>query len=237
VTRFHAAPLLAFVASLLPGPAVVPASAQIYAWRDANGTMVLSDRALQAPTQVFEVPNAPAIRVTRAIDSPSQPRFDDLVEEHASRHALRPDLVRAVIQVESGYNPYARSPKGAMGLMQLMPATARQLGVRNPYDPAEYIGGGTLYLRQLLDKYSGDEELALAAYNAGAGAVDRYGRRVPPFRETQDYVKKVGSRSSLRPVTVRKVLVYKTIELVDGQAIPRYSTERPAAGSFEIIQR
>ena len=104
-----------------------------------------------------------------------------MVQEHAARQSLRPDLVRAVIQVESGFNPHARSPKGAMGLMQLMPATARDLGVHNAYDPGENIRGGTLYLRQLLDWFDGDEELALAAYNAGPNAVDCYGRRIPPI--------------------------------------------------------
>jgi soluble lytic murein transglycosylase-like protein len=217
------------------------AQAQIYAWRDANGTLVLSDRALQAPTQIYEVPGSPAyVTTTKPVEPTARERFDDIVVEHASRHALRADLVRAVIQVESGYNPWARSAKGAMGLMQLMPATARDLGVRDAYDPAENIRGGTAYLRQLLDKYSGNEELALAAYNAGSGAVDRYGRRIPPFRETRDYVRKVGSASGKLGTAERqgpKLVVYKTMEIADGRAIPRYSTQRPAAGSYEVVRR
>ena len=221
------------------------AGAQIYAWRDANGTLVLSDRKINAPTDVYTVEGAPAYRATTPAPAPSvRADYEPLVTEHAARHALRPELVRAVIQVESGFNPWARSSKGAMGLMQLMPDTARLLGVRNPYDPAENIRGGTAYLRRLLDRYEGNEELALAAYNAGAGAVDRYGRQVPPYRETRDYVKKVGSRAGagtragLRASAVGgAVIIYKTLEIVDGRAIPRYSTDRPQAGTYEIVSR
>jgi soluble lytic murein transglycosylase-like protein len=218
------------------------ADAQIYAWRDANGTLVLSDRKLDANARTYEVAGAPTIRSTRPLAPRTiRERFETLVQEHAARNSLRPDLVRAVIQVESGFNPRARSPKGAMGLMQLMPATAKELGVHNPYDPAENIRGGTIYLRRLLDRYEGNEELALAAYNAGAGAVDKHGRAVPPYRETRDYVKKVGSMAGAEPPPARsgpaggKLVLYKSIEIVDGQPIPRYTTERPASGEYEVL--
>lgn len=216
------------------------ASAQIYAWRDASGTLVLSDRKLDAPTEVYAVPEAPTYRVTRPLSAGAR-QYEALVQDFASRESLRPELVRAVIQVESGYDPRATSPVGAMGLMQLMPATARELGVRDPYDPADNIGGGTRYLRQLLDKYDGDETLALAAYNAGPGAVDKYGRQVPPYRETREYVRKVGARASTtEPASAvrnpARAVIYKTIEIVGDRAIPRYSSERPASGTFEIIR-
>jgi soluble lytic murein transglycosylase-like protein len=240
--RRNAGSLIVRVAALVAvALALTPASAtaQIYAWRDASGTLVLSDRELNTPTKIYEVPGAPSYRTTTAADHrpAASPRFDDIVVAHAQRHALRPELVRAVIQVESGYNPTATSAKGAMGLMQLMPATARELGVRNAYDPEENIRGGTAYLRQLLDRYAGNEELALAAYNAGSGAVDRYGQRVPPFRETRDYVRKVGLKAGTETGSRTKVVIYKSIEIIDGRAIPRYSTQRPAAGTFEIIRR
>jgi len=184
--------LLLAVGALLVWPS--QAHAQIYVWRDAGGSLVLSDRRPDDAAATYAVSDAPSFRVIRpATPDVAHEPFEPLVQEYAARHGLRPGLVRAVIQVESGFDPGATSPKGAMGLIQLMPATARALGVRRPYDPTENIRGGTAYLRQLLDRYDGDEVLALAAYNAGSGAVDRYGGQVPPYRETQDYVRKVGS--------------------------------------------
>jgi soluble lytic murein transglycosylase-like protein len=115
--------------------------------------------------------------------------FRGLVERVARRYGLDPALVDAVVRAESGYDPQATSPAGAMGLMQLMPATARALGVVDPYDPVQNVEGGVRYLRGLLDRF-GDVTLALAAYNAGPGAVTRYGG-VPPYRETRAYVERV----------------------------------------------
>ena len=108
----------------------------------------------------------------------------------ARRHALDPELVRAVIEVESAWNPRARSRKGALGLMQLMPATGARYGVRDPFDPRENISGGTRHLRFLLNRFGGDRRLALAAYNAGENAVDA-NRGVPPYRETHLYLERV----------------------------------------------
>lgn len=113
----------------------------------------------------------------------------------ARRHKLDPDLVLALVQVESGFKPRAVSPKGAQGLTQLMPATARELGVKDAFDPAQNIDGGARYLSKMLARYGGDVMRALAAYNAGPGAVDRH-RGVPPFRETRQYVRRVLERYS-----------------------------------------
>ena len=118
-------------------------------------------------------------------------RYASAIDTEARRHGVDPDLVHAVIRAESAYNPKARSHAGACGLMQLMPATARRFGVRDIWEPAQNIRGGVTYLRFLLDRFGGDIRLVLAAYNAGEGAVAKYGNRIPPYRETRTYVRRV----------------------------------------------
>lgn len=117
-------------------------------------------------------------------------QYDDFVNEAAQMFSLRPGLLFSMMKQESGFNPNARSPVGAMGLMQLMPGTAKEVGVVNPYDPKESVMGGAKYLRKMLDMFGGDERLAVMAYNAGPGNVKKYKGNVP-FKETQNYVSKV----------------------------------------------
>lgn len=121
---------------------------------------------------------------------PPELQYEDLIQEAARRYAISPDLVRAVIRAESAFDAMAVSAAGAQGLMQLMPALSQELGVRDPFDPRENVMAGTHYLAYLLDYHHGNLELALASYNAGPAAVDRY-NGVPPFPETQQYIKTI----------------------------------------------
>jgi len=159
--------------------AVVPAvHADVYRYVDASGVVHFTN----TPTN------------TRYIlylkDSGSKPEFNEIIRRHSSSYRLEEALVKAVIKAESDYNPRAVSRKGAVGMMQLLPSTARDMSVRDPLNPEENIRGGSRYLRLMLDQFDNNIELALAAYNAGPTAVKKHGG-IPPFEETQTYVKRV----------------------------------------------
>jgi len=207
----------------------IPAQAQIYSWRDDSGTLVLSNKPREgaaAPVPSYAVPRAEAVRTTRYAAPDRGRLYDEVIVEHSRMHNIRPDLVRAVVQVESAFNPYAVSPKGAQGLMQLMPATQRTLGVTNPFNPFENIRAGVRYLRQLLDRYNNDEALALAAYNAGPMAVAKYGDTVPPYQETRNYVFKVNQLAG--PKAAPPPQIYRGADVTpDGRVIPKYTDKKP----------
>jgi hypothetical protein len=145
----------------------------------------------------YEVPGLPGKTRKSADWTSGNATIDHLIRTNGDRFGIDPYLVFLVIEKESRFHPRAVSPKGAMGLMQLMPGTARRLGVRKPFDAAENIRAGTQYMRELMDRFGGKVDLVLASYNAGEGAVLKYGRNVPPYRETRDYVKTIGKRYGL----------------------------------------
>ena len=171
------------------------AGADIYRYRDAEGRTYLSDKPM-AGQYVLEKRYRGMGNQDAAGDSLRQmvkrrSRFSPLIAQVARDQQLRPELLHAVVRVESAYNHKAVSSKGAVGLMQLMPATARRYGVKNAEDPRQNLSGGARYLRYLLGLFGNDLSLALAAYNAGENAVIENGRRIPPYPETQAYVRKV----------------------------------------------
>lgn len=171
------------------------ADADIYRYSNADGTIVFTNRPTEKGGKiVFREPktNSTAKNIISRSSVARNQSFDALVFKKAMEYNLDPELVKAVIKAESNWNPYAVSPKGARGLMQLMPSTAYELGVINSFDPEENIDGGTRYLRYLIEKFNGDLTLALAAYNAGPGRVEKTGS-IPAIPETQQYVKRVMS--------------------------------------------
>jgi soluble lytic murein transglycosylase-like protein len=171
-----------------------PARAQINSYVDEHGKLVFINEDSPAPRtgSTISSPSWGSPAGPKTLQPVPSDRLENIVREAAERHQVDPALVKAVISTESGWNPHAVSRKGAMGLMQLIPGTAQRYGVGNPYDPAQNIEGGTTYLKALLDRYNGDVDKTLAAYNAGEHAVDRSGG-VPAIPETLRYVRKVNA--------------------------------------------
>lgn len=167
------------------------AAAEIYMYRSPNGSVLFSNAPAKQGFKRYTVQRGFGLGPPRrVVDRPHHTAFDHIISNIAGREGVDPALVKAVIRAESGFVPTARSPKGAQGLMQLMPATARMHKVWRAYDPNENIEGGVKHLRLLLKQYRGNVRLALAAYNAGGGAVQRYGG-VPPYKETVEYIQRV----------------------------------------------
>lgn len=200
---------LATAGVLLTAGMTLPAQAEIAVLRNGTTFKISSSRVVGesvmlalkdggevgVPAEALQgfVPDEVLEELAAAVAEIPAAGADDLhrlAAEAARRHGLAPELVRAVVKVESAFRPDAVSPKGARGLMQLMPGTAAELGVVDVFDPRQNLDGGARHLRTLVDRYNGDLRLALAAYNAGAGAVARHGG-VPPYRETRDYVERV----------------------------------------------
>jgi soluble lytic murein transglycosylase-like protein len=185
---------VAFLFASLLAVASAGAATRIYTYVDADGVKHFTDMPDNNRYRLLVIsPN----EMTQSGDRYSAnmlaraSQYDAIIEKAAVSAAVEPNLLRAVIVVESGFNSRAVSKRGAVGLMQLMPATASRFGVSNPYDPLENVHGGARYLKFLMDRFGQNVRLALAAYNAGEEAVDRNGGQIPPFTETMAYVPKV----------------------------------------------
>ena len=253
------------VACLAAGFAL-PACADLYGFVDADGKVHLAREKLDGRYELFvkgelrrdfePEPEPAELKFLPATDSlrdhviyrrlqktPNVDKYEPLVLREAERHRLEPALVKAVIAVESAYDPQAVSSKGAVGLMQLIPGTAERYGVKKIADPRENIAGGTRYLRDLIDMFEGNLKLALAAYNAGEGAVQKYGRNIPPYPETQSYVRLVmqfyehfgGGEKKVRRAAARAPAGPAVLSLPgrrnlppEGLHIPGLTRDRPA---------
>ncbi len=220
----------------------IPGSAQIVSYLDSTGKRVfvneeprtpvrprlggvprLADKGVRpTPFSIGAIPSAQTPARLGFSSQANRAKIEAMIHEVSARHRVDPALIRAVMETESNWNPAAVSRKGALGLMQLVPGTARQMGVTNALDPQQNLEGGAHYLRTLLERYNGDLDKSLAAYNAGPGAVDRAGG-VPRYRETLDYVHRV-TDSYFRPGSNRmarafenKHLIYRVVS--DGRVV------------------
>jgi soluble lytic murein transglycosylase-like protein len=173
--------------------AIVPAHADIYRYEDSEGIVHFTDAPTDKRFKVFmrDLKKDKQLRTRLKFAASVNPaEYDQIIKTYADKYGVNESLIKAVIHAESGYNPKAVSSKGASGLMQLMPGTARSLKVSNSFDPKDNVEGGVKYLRFLLDTFRGDVSLAVAAYNAGLNKVARFGG-IPPYAETRTYVNRV----------------------------------------------
>jgi len=180
--------LILFVSAIF----INDAAADIYRYEDDEGIVHFTDAPTDKRFKVFmrDLKKDKLLRTTLSLAGANPTEYDAIIASSAQKYGVSPSLIKAVIQAESGYNPNAVSRKGASGLMQLMPGTARSLKVSNSFDPKDNVEGGVKYLRFLLDTFRGDVSLALAAYNSGLNKVAKYGG-IPPYPETRNYVNKV----------------------------------------------
>jgi soluble lytic murein transglycosylase-like protein len=222
-----------FITLIFAASAATP---EVLVKMDSNGKKVfynIPPKKVQSNLQL-NLKNSPALRYSkRAVE------YTPLIEKACSKYNVDPDLVKAVIQVESAYNSQAKSHAGAIGLMQLMPGTAQRFGVKQIYDPHENVHGGVQYLKFLLTLFNNDLPLAVAAYNAGEGAVQRF-KGIPRYTETQNYVRKVLTlygKQGYAASAVSKPVPPKTIyKYMDSNGIVNFTTERPATAMASVAR-
>lgn len=180
--------ILIFCSAIVVVTPPVPLYADIYVHMDSEGVLHFTNTPTSSNYKIFIKEKPPLSSNSDVTDGSNS--YDDLITEASQSHGVPFPLLKALIKIESDFNPRAISSAGAIGLMQIMPENINALNIKNPFDPWENIMGGARYLKQLITRFNGKLPMALAAYNAGPNIVDRY-KRIPPFKETENYVKKV----------------------------------------------
>jgi len=208
---------------------------ELFRYTDENGVQHITNIPPVRPVYDLKISGTPEpVAPPQTQTKPKSLSYDPLIEKYAAEHRLDPSLIRSIIAQESGFNEKAVSPKGARGLMQLMPATAERLGVKNSFDPEQNIQGGVKHFRFLMDNFNNNLELSLAAYNAGENLVQRLGK-VPAIRETRDYVQSITQRYGKKEVSLQVQEAPghpKTFKFVDESGVLHFTNIPPQNAEF-----